>query len=49
MAKRDYYDDPEAYWKDKGDRKEQDGIERWEQWERENPNHVYGQPTPKDE
>jgi hypothetical protein len=47
MAKRDYYDDPEEYWREKADRKEQDGIERRERWERENPNHVYGQPEPK--
>ena len=49
MAKRDYYDDPEQYWRDKTERKEQDGTERMERWERENPNHVYGQPTPKNE
>ena len=47
MAKRDYYNDPEEYWREKADRKEQDGIERRERWERENPNHVYGQPEPK--
>jgi hypothetical protein len=48
MAKRDCYDDPEEYWNEKEYRKESDGIERRERWERENPNHVYGQPTPKE-
>lgn len=47
MAKRDYYDDPEEYWREREDRKEQDGIERRERWERENPNHVYGQSEPQ--
>lgn len=47
MAKRDYYDDPESYWEDRADRKEQAGIERRERWEKQNPNHVYGQPEPK--
>jgi hypothetical protein len=47
MAKSDYYDDPESYWKDKADRKEANGIERRERWELENPNHVYGQSEPK--
>jgi hypothetical protein len=48
MAKRDYYD-PEEYWREKEDRKESDGRERMERWERENPNHVYGQREPKEE
>ena len=47
MAKQDYYDDPEEYWRDKDEREWNDGIERRERWERENPNHVYGQPEPK--
>lgn len=47
MAKRDYYDDPESYWADKADRQERDGIERRERWEKQNPNHVYGQSEPK--
>jgi hypothetical protein len=47
MAKRDYYDDPEEYWRDKEDRDERDGIDRLQQWERRNPNHVYGQSEPK--
>lgn len=49
MAKRDYYDDPEDYWNEKEFRKESNGIEMRERWERENPNYVYGQPTPKEE
>lgn len=47
MAKKDYYDDPEEYWAEKEDRKERDGTEKRERWEKENPNHVYGHPTPK--
>ena len=47
MSKRDYYDDPESYWEEKEYRKETDGIECRERWERENPNHVYGQSEPK--
>ncbi len=43
MRKKDYYDDPESYWQEIADRKEQDGKEKLERWERENPNHVYGQ------
>jgi hypothetical protein len=49
MAKKDYYDDPEEYWRDKQDQKERDGRERMQRWERQNPNHVYGHPTPKEE
>jgi hypothetical protein len=47
MAKRDYYDDPESYWEDKAWNKEQDGKNQLEHWERNNPNHVYGQSEPK--
>ena len=47
MSKKDYEDDPEAYWQDKAWKKEQDGKERLERWERQNPNHVYGQSEPK--
>jgi hypothetical protein len=47
MAKEDYFDDPEQYWRDKAERKEQDGKDRREHWERHNPNHVYGQSEPK--
>ena len=47
MAKEDHFNDPESYWQEKSDRKEADGIERRERWERHNPNHVYGQSEPK--
>jgi hypothetical protein len=40
--KKDYEDDPEAYWQDKADRKEQDGKEKLNRWEKENPNWPYG-------
>jgi hypothetical protein len=43
MPKSQYYDDPESYWQEKKERKEADGKERLERWERQNPNHVYGQ------
>jgi len=48
MAKKDYYDDPEEYWRDKQDQKERDGRESMKRWERQNPNHVYGHPTPRE-
>jgi hypothetical protein len=47
MAKKDYYDDPEEYWRDKQDQEERDGRESMQRWERQNPNHVYGQPREK--
>jgi hypothetical protein len=47
MAKRDYYNDPEEYWRDKEEREWADAKERLERWEKQNPNHVYGQPEPK--
>lgn len=47
MPKSEYYDDPESYWAEIEWRKEQDGKERLERWERQNPNHVYGQSEPK--
>jgi len=34
--------DPEAYWQEKEDRKESDGKEKLNRWERENPNWPYG-------
>ena len=40
--KRDYEDDPEQYWRDKEERKEQDGQEKLNRWEKENPNWPYG-------
>ena len=42
MSKKDYEDDPEAYWQEIADRKEQDGKEKLTHWERENPNWPYG-------
>ena len=47
MAKEDYFNDPESYWENKADRKEQEGKDRLQHWERHNPNHVYGQSEPK--
>ena len=47
MAKSDYFNDPEQYWRDKEERKEQDNSDRLKTWERQNPNHVYGQSEPK--
>ena len=48
MAKRDYYDHPEEYWREKEERDLSDAKERLERWEKQNPNHFYGQPTPKE-
>lgn len=45
--KKDYYNDPEAYWQEIESRKEENGQERMRRWEKENPNHVYGQSEPK--
>jgi len=47
MARRECYDDPEQYWLDKKERELADAKDRLERWERENPNHVYGQSEPK--
>jgi len=47
MAKSDYHDDPEQYWRDKEERELSDAKERIERWERQNPNHVYGQREPQ--
>jgi hypothetical protein len=47
MAKKDYFDDPEDYWRDKEEREWADAKERFQQWEKRNPNHVYGQSEPK--
>ena len=47
MARRDYYDDPEEYWRDKEEREWADAKERLERWEKQNPNHVYGQREPQ--
>jgi len=46
MAKSDYYDDPEAYWEERKDRKEQDGKEALQRWERQNPHLPYGYRIP---
>lgn len=40
--RKQYEDDPESYWRDKEERKEQEGKERLEIWEKENPNWPYG-------
>ena len=34
---KDYENDPEQYWRDKEERKEQDGKEKITRWEKENP------------
>jgi hypothetical protein len=47
MAKKDYYGDPEEYWRDKEERELSDAKERLERWEKQNHNHVYGQSEPK--
>lgn len=49
MAKSDYYDDPESYWEDKRWAEEQDAKDKLARWERQNPNHVYGQREPREE
>lgn len=45
-TKQEYEDDPEGYWKEKRDRKESNGRERLERWEKENPNVPYGWSMP---
>ena len=47
MAKSDYHEDPEQYWKDKEERELSDARERLQRWERQNPNNVYGQREPQ--
>jgi hypothetical protein len=46
-TKQEFEDDPEGYWELKRDREEQDGRDRLEAWERENPNLPYGYTPPK--
>lgn len=48
MAKRDYEDDPEEYWECRKWAEDQDATDKLERWEKQNPNHVYGQREPKD-
>ena len=40
--KKDYEDDPEAYWQEIEDRKEREGKEKLNHWEKENPQWPYG-------
>jgi hypothetical protein len=40
--KKDYEDDPEEYWNEIRERKEERGRERLSEWEKRNPNQVYG-------
>lgn len=40
--RKDYENDPESYWQNKEERKEQEGKEKVERWEKENPNWPYG-------
>jgi hypothetical protein len=48
MAKRDYEDDPEEYWECRKWAEDQDATDKLDRWERQNPNHVYGQREPKE-
>jgi hypothetical protein len=45
--RKDYYDDPEDYWEHKRWAEDQDANDKLSRWERQNPNHVYGQSEPK--
>lgn len=44
--KKDYEDDPEEYWREKQDRKDSNGQEIIDRWERENPHVPYGYSLP---
>ena len=47
IMRKDYYDDPEDYWQYRKWAEEQDANDTLSRWERQNPNHVYGQSEPK--
>lgn len=49
MARKDYEDDPEEYFREIEERKKDNWDSFMENWEKQNPNRVYGHPYPKEE